>query len=435
MEHQITEMGEYLHYFVIDPSYSSLSSFAQHYDYDLLGQPISNFRYFMKRPLAVIRGFLVNSELILKCTTVFLILFILFMGWLVDHLPGIWHRINVMMQIISETIKSHQETELSKQESGYQTADNYAAAAYRAHTGLQQIVDQLQTPIPASLNDYEMVRFVSESNWIKGRTNERLAYANREVNREFPLVYPIGKKFSEVRDLADHRVKDEEYADVTAKDQGRQNISMGRKKRAPIKRTLMQKRLFKFIDHGCLEKRKPRNISDSFENQRSRHISPEIPQPVEEEPLNEELHGTKKAPLTPEERRLAEMAGWVLEYRKRQEEAASELRSAKQFIKCRSLEKKPKLRYSEIKELASIFAEKGPVEEVPTEGEAEEDSLNSFRATPNYFSFQDSPRQEFKVTDSSAISQPSKKIPVQRLKRKKYDEMNCESDVCKFNYE
>lgn len=342
-----------------------------------------------------------------------------------------------MTQIISETIKSHQETELSKQDGGYQAADNYAAAAYRAHTGLQQIVDELETPLPASLNDYEMVRFVSESNWIKRRTNERLAYADRAMSRKFPLVYPTGEKSSgEIRDSVDCRMKDEQRAEVTVTARGRQSISVGREQRAPRKRTLIQKRLFKFIDHGCLERRKSCNISDILDNLRSRHRSPEISQSMEKEPLKEESHGTKKAHLSPEERRLAEMVGWILEYRKRQEGAVGELRNVGQVITCRSLEKKPKLRHSEIKEIVSVCAEKRPIKELLTQGEDEEDSLCSFRATPNYFSFQDSPRQQqLKVTGPSSIGQLNRKMSFQMHKRKNYGKICDESDVCKENYE
>ncbi|TPP59616.1 hypothetical protein FGIG_10229 [Fasciola gigantica] len=413
-------MANYPPYYIINPSYPSLSSFAQYYDYDLLGRPISTFRQFIQNPLALIRAFMTKYELALRLTVLYLFCIIYLVQWSLENLPSIWHRMKILNQLMKETLKS-QKMKLPKEENGYQAADNFAAAAYRAHTGLQGIFeDEFRNPIPGSLLDYEMIRFVSESNWIRRRTNQRLAYADKLISREYKLVYPAGEKFSrEMRSLVDHNMEDEVPPKLPTTAPSRSSVWVRRQQlaRRPKKKfrsmhkdSLIRSGMFKLIDHRYLEELKSRDITDPYDNLRWRHRSYElVNSQVKQLP---ESTGVEKRPLSSEKaKRLTQMSGWIEEYRRRQKEAAEEQRKASQFMRCHLQRKKRKAPETESKESVTADMKNVPDQEVEDNSK---DSLRSFRATSHYFSFQDSPSQELDLRDVDNVLLPRRKISLKR---------------------
>ncbi|VDP79829.1 unnamed protein product [Echinostoma caproni] len=374
---------------------------------------------FMKKPLGYVQWYLTNNRFALSFTALYFFCLLFVIQWFRENARTLWRRMNIIITLMKERKRLKKEMEASKQEDGFQTVDNYAAAAFRAYTGLLDIYDEgTNVPIPVTLNDFEMVRFVCESDWVKCETNQRLEYATQTVGREFPLVYPAGETFSEeVHQLIDHKMTDEEATELGPATQKRQSIWIGRhpaSKRGPRKRfksmhrtTMIQEGLFEPIDDSYLDELKTRGIRDPYDNLRWRHKYFEDPN----KPKNSSQDSNQEAkkPLSEEEaKRLTELTGWTQEYRRRVKKAAEELENSTQMILCHSPEKKPKPDAAAQK----LDKKTHPAEKEETE-QNEEDSLASFRATPHYFSFEDFPPLAQDIPDRSRVPSPIGRRPFQ----------------------
>ncbi|KAF7249905.1 hypothetical protein EG68_09098 [Paragonimus skrjabini miyazakii] len=163
---------------IIDPVYDSEQAFAKEFDYDLLGRPMSWTSRFWKNPLMSLRYTLETypNEILFFTILIFLVIF--FIPFAIKRLQRVHHTLKLIKRLVNE-VKQLDRLDKLIQEERFKMepdmADAIAQAAIRTYTGFIGLTTGTdKRPIPLNGEEFEVVRFVLDSEWVKTKAQKRL---------------------------------------------------------------------------------------------------------------------------------------------------------------------------------------------------------------------------------------------------------------------
>ncbi|TGZ74226.1 hypothetical protein CRM22_001054 [Opisthorchis felineus] len=146
----------------IDPSYRDEAHFSEDYDYDLVGKPTSNRIRRLQNHLGSMRQFLESYQVEIFFSTLLFFALLLLIPCIIRWFGKCWTSLTILRSASKQRdkIRKKEQSNTSLLKQGNFT-DDYARIAIQAYTGLWRVFEGARKiPIPLTGEEYEMIRYI-----------------------------------------------------------------------------------------------------------------------------------------------------------------------------------------------------------------------------------------------------------------------------------